>query len=312
MPVESAPRGPEVPAGTTSLDPIRAALIVLRGVGQVMFQGHAGTGLLFLAGIAAASPLMLAGAALGAIIGPAVAHLLKFDRAEIVEGIYGFNSALVGVALLFYLKPGPLTWGLVVVGSVVATLLTLALRRFVAWPTYTTAFILTTWLALMSAHAMAGTRIDVKPAPPPATPAGFVEAVIDGAAEVMFGASVLTGALFLAGIALSDWRHAAIALLGSVVGTALAYYHHDPAGSISIGIYGYNAALAAMAAYLWRASLLPPILGAIVSVPLTEFFPKALGLPPLTAPFVIAAWIVLAIGALDAPFARRAAVGKAT
>ena len=73
--------------------------VVLRGVGQVMFQGHAGTGLLFLAGITVASPLMGLGAVLGAVIGPVVAHFLKYDRKEIEDGIYGFNSTLVGIAL---------------------------------------------------------------------------------------------------------------------------------------------------------------------------------------------------------------------
>ncbi len=39
--------------------------VAFRGIGQVMFQAHAGTGVLFLAGIAVASPLMAAGAAVG-------------------------------------------------------------------------------------------------------------------------------------------------------------------------------------------------------------------------------------------------------
>ena len=93
-------------------------------------------------------------------------------------------------------------------------------------------------------------------------------------------------------------------MLGSVVGTLVSIYHGDPTESISIGIYGYNAALAAIAVYLWRKSLLFPILPAIVSVPITEFFPKALGVPPLTAPFVAAAWVVLAVGALEPFFVR--------
>ena len=95
--------------------------VALRGIGQVMFQGHAGTGLLFLAGIAVASPLMAVGAALGAMIGPAVAQLLKFNHEDIKDGIYGFNATLVGVALMFYLRPVPLTWVLLAVGCALAT-----------------------------------------------------------------------------------------------------------------------------------------------------------------------------------------------
>lgn len=285
-------------------DPVELVRIGLRGVGQVMFQEHAGTGLLFLAGVFVASPLMGVGAVLGAIIGPVVAYFAGLERKAIPAGLYGFNATLVGIALLFYLKPEPLTWGLLLVGCAASSFVTWAMRRYLPFPSYTAPFVVVTWVLILVAHAVAGTAIDVKPAPPDHTPVGFVTEILRGAAEVMFGAKSLTGALFLAGIALSDWRQAIIALLGTIVGTLLAIYHSDPIESIGIGIYGYNAVLAALAVYLWRRSLLLPILGALVSVPLTEFFPATLGIPPLTGPFVAAAWIVLAVGWLEGPFFR--------
>lgn len=272
--------------------------IGLRGVGQVMFQGHAATGLLFLIGLFVAASPTAVGAVIGAAIGPAVAYALKFDRQEITDGIYGFNPVLVGVASFFYLKPVPLTWALAVAGCVLATVVTYLMRRFLKFPTYTAPFIVCTWALLLLAHGLAGTSIDLKPAPPQYAPHGFFEAVLTGAAEVMFGANIVTGALFLIGIAVSNWRHGVVALLGSVVGTATAYYHHDPDVTISIGIFGYNAVLAAIAALLWRRSLTFALLAAFVSVPLTEFFPQALGVPPLTAPFVLAAWAVIAVEVL--------------
>jgi urea transporter len=60
--------------------------------------------------------------------------------------------------------------------------------------------------------------------------------------------------------------------------------------------------LAALGIYLWRPSLLLPILAALVSVPLTEIFPKLLGIPALTAPFVLACWLLIAIGCLERRF----------
>lgn len=112
-----------------------ATAIPLRGVGQVMFQPHVGTGLCFLAGIAAASPLMLAGAILGAVLGPLVAYFLGFDRGKIEQGLYGFNATLVGLATLFFLRPGfPITWALLIAGCVVATLLTHLALRFLRPP----------------------------------------------------------------------------------------------------------------------------------------------------------------------------------
>jgi urea transporter len=275
------------------------ARIVLRGIGQVMFQGHAGTGLFFLAGIFVASPVMAAGALIGAVIGPLGASILGFDRKEIEEGIHGFNPTLVGIAMLFYLRPVAVTWLLAAAACAMATVVTYLMRRFLKFPTYTAPFIVCTWVMLLMVHGAAGTSIDLKHPAPLDTPHGFFEAALAGAAEVMFGATMVTGVLFLVGVALSDWRHCLLAFLGSAVGTASAYYHHDPQGSISIGLYGYNSALAAIAVYLWRKSLHLPILAAFLAVPLTEFFPNTLGVPPLTAPFVEATWLVLAIGLLE-------------
>ena len=142
---------------------------------------------------------------------------------------------------------------------------------------------------------------------------GFFGAVAHGVSQVMFQASIWTALLFLIGIALSDWRHASWVLLGSVVGMLVGSYHAtaaatalDPESLVdrtltenaALGLYGYNATLAAVALFLWRRSLIPPLLGMLISVPLTELFPL-LGLPALTAPFVLATWIVLAFGWLD-------------
>jgi urea transporter len=49
---------------------------------------------------------------------------------------------------------------------------------------------------------------------------------------------------------------------------------------------------------LWRRSLIPPLFGMMLSVPLTDLLPT-LGLPALTAPFVLSTWLVLALGWLD-------------
>jgi urea transporter len=148
----------------------------------------------------------------------------------------------------------------------------------------------------------------------PAFPVGFyAESTLHGVGQVMFQASLWTGLLFLIGIGLSDWRHAAWVLVGAVLGMLLASYHVsavadsiDPErlitrakfDDIKLGLYGYNATLAAVALFLWRRSLIPPLLGAFLSVPITECFPM-LGLPALTAPFVLATWLVLALGWLD-------------
>ena len=79
-------------------------------------------------------------------------------------------------------------------------------------------------------------------------------------------------------------------LLGSVVGMLVGSYHATAAAraldpeslveralleNVALGLYGYNATLAAVALFLWRRSLIPPLLGILLSVPLTELVPDA-------------------------------------
>jgi urea transporter len=265
-------------------------LIVLRGVGQVFFQEQALTGLLFVIGIALSSPLMACGAVIGSIVGTFTAKALKFDEADIKAGIYGFNACLVGIAMLFFFEAGISNLVLIVIGAAAATALTYVLRRFVPIPTYTSAFILVTWGLYFLAKSLGMSQVGSDG--PPIAP-GLAAAVARGIGQVMFQGSVWTGILFLVGIAISDWQHAILVVVGSVLGMAIGAYHHDSSAEIAaLGIFGYNATLAAVALYLNRRSLLGPLLGIMISVPLIELFPL-LGLPALTAPFVLATWLVL-------------------
>jgi urea transporter len=285
-------------------------LMVFRGIGQVFFQENALTGALFLLGIALSSPLMAVGALVGSAIGTATAWVLKFDKAELLAGIYGFNATLVGIATLFFFRPGAASLGLLVVGCIVAALVTRLMRGYVLFPTYTSPFIVTTWALFFLGQALGASRVE----PGGSIDAGgYFGAVAHGVSQVMFQASIWTALLFLIGIALNDWRHASWVLLGSIVGMLVGNHHLtaaaralDPeslvdralADNVALGLYGYNATLTAVALFLWRRSLIPPLLGMILSVPITELLP-VLGLPALTAPFVLATWIVLTFGWLD-------------
>ena len=236
--------------------------------------------------------------------------MLKFDKSELSAGIYGFNSALVGIATLFFFRPGVASIALLVVGCVVATLVTWLMRRYVPFPTYTAPFIVTTWALFFLGLALGAARVEPGG---PLDGVGFVGAVAHGVGQVMFQASIWTALLFLVGIALSDWRHASWVLAGLDRRHAGGELPRDRGGesldpeslvdrglaeNVALGLYGYNATLAAVALFLWRRSLIPPLLGMLLSVPLTELVPM-LGLPALTAPFVLATWLVLAFGWLE-------------
>lgn len=283
---------------------------VLRGIGQVFFQENALTGACFALGIAASSPLMAAGALVGSAIGAATARVARFDPNEISAGIYGFNATLVGIATFFYFQPGVSSLALLVVGCVVSTILTRLLRGFLPFPTYTSPFILTTWV-LYFLGPMLG-ALWIGPGEPVAA-AAVLRAVGNGVSQVMFQANLITAALFVVGIALSNWRHGVWVVAASALGVLVANYHVTPAQraldperlvtrflseNINLGLYSYNATLPAVALFIWRRSLIPSLLGIFLSVPLTELVPLT-GLPALTAPFVLATWLVLIFGWID-------------
>jgi urea transporter len=302
------------------------ALAVFRGMGQVFFQENALTGVLFAIGIALSSPLMAAGGVVGAAVGTAVAWALKFDKAEVEGGIYGFNSTLVGIATFFFFQPGAVSVGLMLAGCVAAAFVTRLMRQHVPFPTYTSPFIVTTWVLYFVGKAFGAAPTDASEGPlvPNVTTSWAVEATAHGVGQVMFQDSLWTGLLFLAGIAVSDRKHAAWVLLGSVVGMLVAVYHVtggdaiDPErliprakfDAVALGLYGYNATLAPVALFLWRKSLIPPLLGMLLSVPITEYFPLT-GLPALTAPFVLATWLVLSLGWLEGKYLGRRAPSPA-
>jgi urea transporter len=288
--------------------PVEWVKITLRGIGQVMFQDNALTGLLFLLGIFAADVEMGLGALVGAALGTFTGWVLRYDPVEVRDGIYGFNGTLVGIASLFYFSPTAPLLVLLIVGCAASSVVTWAARKYVPFPTYTAPFIVTTWVLIAIGHML---RIPEVAHPAPHESLNMTTALMgmtEGLGEVMFQASLITGIAFLVGLAVNDWRHAVLGLLGSVVGTLVAIYHRDLADTISIGIYGYNATLAAIALYLWRKSLLIPILGALISTPITEFFGSIskfliwTELAALTAPFVLACWIVILVGAIERYF----------
>ncbi len=308
--LSSPPTAPPRPADPVPLP----VLVVFRGIGQIWFQEHAVTGALFALGIAICFPVQAAGIVVGSAIGCGLARALKYDTGEVLAGIYGFNPALVGTATFFFFAPSAASAGLMVAGCVVATVLTRVMRGYVPFPTYTAPFVVTTWVLFLLGNAMGVARADAGAnlVPTPAVSPG-VEAILHGIGQVMFQASIWTGLLFLAGVAVSNREHAGWVLVAAVLGTVVVSYHLDSAEraldperlierdqfeNVRLGLYGYNATLAAVALSLWRRTLIAPLLGVVLSVPLTELVPRV-GLPALTAPFVLATWVVLALGWLE-------------
>ena len=297
---------------------------VLRGVGQVVFQNNALSGAVILAAILYNSWIYFAIALLGAMVGTLTAHALKAERGMIDAGLFGFNGVLVGLALVAFTSADFRTGAVpslhmlvyivfaqaltAVVFSTIGTLL--APFRVAA---LTMPFVLVGWLFLFAVLKFAA--IDAGPLTKPVSPDEYsplVEYVLptwymgigNGIGQIFFQDNWITGYLILLGIAVNSRISAGMALMGAAGAALTAAIFGGPEGAIRDGLFGYNAALTAIAVggfflVLTPASFLYAVFGVVISTWLwasVAIFLAPIGMPVLTSTFVLVTWLLL-IGA---------------
>lgn len=292
---------------------------IFRGLGQVMLQNSSYAGALFLAGILYSSILFGAAAFVGAAIGTATAILLEVKPTLIRAGLFGFNGALVAIALLYFLEPRPLTWAYVVFAAASSSILMAALMRMLdTWkiPALTAPFVFTA-LCFLLACARFGRLQSTSILPTAALPkAATVEGVVgistvatgtlNGLSQVFFQENAITGGIFFIALFISSRRSCGMALVGSLVGALIAWGLGAAEPAIRSGAFGFNAVLAAIAlgAVFFRInaiSLFYAVLGMIAATVVSAAASaalKPLGMPALTLPFVLVVWMFLLAGPL--------------
>jgi len=299
---------------------------LLRGTGQVMFQNNPLTGLIFLAGIFVNSGKLGGLGVLGLAASTLTAYLLGADRALIRNGLFGFNGILVGIGLAFFLEYDGYLVAYVILGGALSTVAMMALANFFSvWdiPALTAPFVLVAWLLLFAVLLFANLRPTplIVPAPPEAqvlpptdlreaaTGAGAVgltatnmaNAFFRGIGEVMFQDKLATGVIFLFAIFVNSRISALFAALGSALGALTAWTVGASGIAIFHGLYGFNAVLCGIAlgglffVLTWRSAiyaLVAAIVSALVFAAIAVFL-APIGMPALTAPFVLVTWIFL-------------------
>lgn len=265
--------------------------LLLRGVGQVMFQNNAYSGLLFLVGIFYHSwPLGIA-AILGAALSTSTARLLGYPKEDIQNGLYGFNGALTGIAVWHLVGVSPLTAGALLVGSMAAAPVQHYLQKVV--PPYTAPFILITWALLGILTAVFRVPL-AGGAAAPDEPMQMLMALANGFGQVMLQQSPVTGSFFLAGLLVNTRVSALYAAYAALLSTLLGLLMAAPVSVINAGVFGYNAILCAIALADQRRSTFFWISLAVVASVLLNTWLAQAGLITLTAPFVLVTWWVLA------------------
>ncbi len=293
---------------------------LLRGAAQVMFQDSAWCGFLFLLGIgwgawAEGIPEVAVGALVGLVVGTLAACILGAPKQDIRKGLHGYNGILVGCALPTFFGPTVVCWVLVVAGAFFSTVIMLAVSRFLrTWKVsaMTGPFVFTTWFILLASYNFAHFKIVGLPHPslpvqPSEAMAAFpgvevlAPAILKGVSQVFLIGNEITGLLFLLGLACSSLPASIFAWCGSAVAIATAIFLGANENAVAEGLYQFSAVLTAIglgsAFYSPNGRvILYALLGTVFTVVAQGALNVALaplGIPTLTFPFVIAAWLFL-------------------
>lgn len=266
------------------------ATALLNGFSQIFLQRHPLCGLLCLLAILFSAPTLLGGALLGGVAGLLTAQRRGYTKADRQAGLFSYNGILLGLLLSLYFPWSALLAPLIIAAGGLSAMLTQQWlkhsRDHHCLRAYTAPFVAISWLLLSFAAPL-------QPAPLiEMTTLNLLAASLKGLGQVLFLGHPLAGALIATGLLIADRRAFLWALLGSVAGLGFALLHHETSTALQ-GLSGYNAVLAALAFSQNRRQPWLPLLGILLAVLLTPGF-AALGLATLTAPFILACWLIRA------------------
>lgn len=290
----------------------------LKGAGQVMFQGNAWTGLLFLAGIFWGSyechvPQVAWGALVGLIVSTAAGLIINEPEKDGIQGLWGFNGILVGCGFATFLGNTPLMWTAMVFCALISTWVATSLNHVMkTWgvTSYTFPFVLLTWVFLLSARMFHGLE-----------PAGLSTPELDetftytlntdftsllvywlkGISQVFLVNSWITGVIFLVALAVSLPWAAVWAAAGSAIALGVAILFQADPHDIVNGLFGFSPVLTAIAVgctfYPVNLRSGGYCICAIIATVFVQAGMDALmepwGVPTLTGPFCIATWLFM-------------------
>jgi urea transporter len=262
---------------------------LLNGFSQIFLQRHPLCGLLCLLAILVGAPALLGGALLGGVAGLLTAQRRGYPKAERQAGLYSYNGVLLGLLISQHFAWSALLPPLILACGGLSAMLTRQWLKHSArpddLPAYTAPFVGLGWLLL-------GTAAPGTFALSTSDTLAVLSAPFMGLAQIMLLDQPLAGVLIALGLLLANRRAAAWALTGAISGVLVALLLDEPASAL-LGLHSYNPALAALALSQARRQPWLPLLGILLAIILTPGF-AALHLPALTAPFILACWLVRA------------------
>lgn len=261
---------------------------LLRGCGQMLFQPSAITGGVFLLLIFTQSAASLTMCLAGVLGSTLCAYSLEHPGEEYYQGLGGFNGGLLGLALsVFYEFTGALLV-IAFAGGVLTGVIRVLLVKLLPFPPFTTPFIIVTWLVFSSSDwfglgSMDSVIVDTS----------WVYGLVTNASQVLFLADPWVGAMVFAAVLLHSRTATMWVGAASLLAWLTALLFTLPAGLTATGVLGYNGLILAAALQHRNTSVPLGIAGVVLSVWLTYLL-LVTGVTPLSVPFVVSTWIVIA------------------
>lgn len=291
---------------------------MLRGGGQVMFQGNSWTGLLFLCGIfwgayEAGQAAVAWGAVVGLVVSTLAGYVLRQPSGDGAEGLWGFNGILVGCAFPTFLGNTPLMWLALIICAISTTWVRTGFNNVMApWKTnsFTFPFVFMSWLFLFAARMLQGIPTEYMSAPELTTHisttldlsfGSLVVYWLKGISQVFLINSWVTGIFFLVALFISSRWAALWAAIGSALALAVVLLFQGGGSAIANGLYGFSPVLTAIALGCvfykpnWRSAIWA-LLGIIVTVFIQAGMDAVMmpfGMPTFTGPFCLTTWLFL-------------------
>lgn len=265
--------------------------IILRGIGQVMFQNNIYSGALFLIGIFYNSWLLGLAALTGTIISTNAAKVLKYSKEDIKNGLYGFNGTLTGITVFCFFEVSLTSILALVLGAILSAVVMNLLKKFL--PPFTIPFVLVSWFLIYLLKYFFNFSLLTSVAPTDNT-LNIITATGVSFGQVMLQENLITGLFFILAILINSKLMAVYAVYAAVLGSLIGWLLLQNT-SINAGLMGYNAILCAIALvgkkwidFVW-------ITIAIILSTLLNIGMGITGIITLTAPFVLVTWGILVL-----------------
>ncbi|MDR2307411.1 MAG: urea transporter [Paucimonas sp.] len=258
------------------------ATALLNGFSQVLLLRNPFCGLCCLLAILLTAPGLVGGALLGALAGLLTAQRRGYERSDRQAGLYCYNGVLIGILISAVLPWSAILPPLIIAAGGLSSMLTHQWRKrggklLIA---YTAPFVLLGWAALALTEPSAAVPVEPDP----------LYGLLRGVGQIFLLDKPLAGLLIIIGLYVANPWAATWAVIGAALGGGLALLAGETQAA-ALGLYGFNAALAALAFSRMGEKPWMTLLAIVLALLLQPLF-NLLPVAGLTAPFVAACWLM--------------------